>query len=96
MMAYDLFLYKVINDLTALLSASNCFFYPVDGQWSLWSKYTSCTLTCGKGYRQRTRVCAAPRPKYGGKDCIGNSTDIQECYGHYPCPGRVSYLYITN
>ncbi|KAF6035139.1 hypothetical protein EB796_006562 [Bugula neritina] len=59
---------------------------PIHGQWSLWSRFTSCSGSCGKGSRQRFRACVAPKPLHGGRDCVGNSIDNQVCYSHSPCP----------
>ena len=60
----------------------------VDGAWSLWSRYSKCSGTCGQGTRTRTRKCVAPRPKFGGRDCTGIAEDVEQCYHHYPCPGK--------
>ncbi|XP_041349175.1 hemicentin-1-like [Gigantopelta aegis] len=65
---------------------------PVDGQWSEfgeWSPYTECSVSCGGGAqsRTRTRTCSAPKPQYGGADCVGEAIegDEREC-NTQPCP----------
>ena len=42
----------------------------VDGNWSLWSSWTECSITCGLGATaSRERACTDPLPKFGGKSC---------------------------
>ncbi|XP_075999771.1 A disintegrin and metalloproteinase with thrombospondin motifs 14 [Genypterus blacodes] len=50
-----------------------------DGSWSSWSKYSSCSRTCGGGIRSRSRQCNNPSPAYGGRDCPGSTFDYQMC-----------------
>ncbi|ELU09349.1 hypothetical protein CAPTEDRAFT_49367, partial [Capitella teleta] len=52
---------------------------PVDGQWSVWTSYGSCSVTCGTGYRARTRACNSPPPQYNGKQCQGRSVETLVC-----------------
>ncbi|XP_062505321.1 A disintegrin and metalloproteinase with thrombospondin motifs adt-1-like isoform X3 [Corticium candelabrum] len=58
---------------------------PVNGEWSYWSNWTSCTVSCGGGLRNRTRVCNNPVPAYGGRDCSGYSWQNETC-SERPCP----------
>uniref|UniRef100_A0A8C5PCV9 Uncharacterized protein n=1 Tax=Leptobrachium leishanense TaxID=445787 RepID=A0A8C5PCV9_9ANUR len=60
---------------------------PVDGRWSLWSSWTSCSLSCGGGIRQRTRECSNPAPLYGGHACDGNALESEVCNSDL-CPGK--------
>ncbi|XP_076099012.1 SCO-spondin-like isoform X4 [Mytilus galloprovincialis] len=63
---------------------NNC---PVDGQWSDWMQWSSCTVSCGGGgFQQRKRECNNPAAQYGGKDCNGNNAEVQDC-GDFGCPG---------
>ncbi|XP_029703461.1 A disintegrin and metalloproteinase with thrombospondin motifs 14 isoform X2 [Takifugu rubripes] len=50
-----------------------------DGSWGSWSKFGSCSRTCGGGIRSRSRQCNNPPPAYGGRDCPGSSFDYQMC-----------------
>ncbi|KAF3704326.1 A disintegrin and metalloproteinase with thrombospondin motifs 14 [Channa argus] len=50
-----------------------------DGSWSSWSKFGSCSRTCGGGVRSRNRQCNNPPPAYGGRDCPGSAFDYQMC-----------------
>ena len=48
---------------------------PVDGAWSQWSRWSSCSVTCGKGTMQRTQSCNNPAPQYGGQQCPGSEEE---------------------
>ncbi|XP_069547973.1 A disintegrin and metalloproteinase with thrombospondin motifs 14 isoform X2 [Brachyistius frenatus] len=50
-----------------------------DGSWGSWSKFGSCSRTCGGGVRSRSRQCNNPPPAYGGRDCPGSVFDYQMC-----------------
>ena len=53
---------------------------PVNGHWSLWSAWSTCSVTCGKALRQRTRSCDNPPPSNGGLTCMGKSLEHLGCY----------------
>ncbi|XP_032638613.1 A disintegrin and metalloproteinase with thrombospondin motifs 14 [Chelonoidis abingdonii] len=76
--------------------------YSQDGSWSSWSKFGSCSRTCGGGVRSRSRNCNNPPPAYGGRHCPGAIYEYQvcnteECRGPYEdfraqqCSKRNSY-----
>ncbi|ETE67026.1 A disintegrin and metalloproteinase with thrombospondin motifs 14, partial [Ophiophagus hannah] len=76
--------------------------YSQDGGWSSWSKFGSCSRTCGGGVRSRSRNCNRPPPAYGGRQCPGAMYEYQvcnaeECQGPYEdfraqqCSKRNSY-----
>ncbi|XP_060739607.1 A disintegrin and metalloproteinase with thrombospondin motifs 3 [Tachysurus vachellii] len=50
-----------------------------DGAWGLWTKYGSCSRSCGTGVRFRTRQCNNPAPSNGGQDCPGVNYEFQLC-----------------
>ncbi|XP_029187797.2 A disintegrin and metalloproteinase with thrombospondin motifs adt-1-like isoform X2 [Acropora millepora] len=64
---------------------------PVNGKWSEWGPFTSCTVLCGGGTRSRSRTCTNPPAAFGGKECVGNSQDVQSC-NEFPCqiPGGLT------
>uniref|UniRef100_A0A7M5X434 Metalloendopeptidase n=1 Tax=Clytia hemisphaerica TaxID=252671 RepID=A0A7M5X434_9CNID len=51
----------------------------VDGVWSRWSAFTSCSGKCGWGIQQRTRKCDNPPPRGKGRKCFGNSMERKLC-----------------
>lgn len=64
----------------------------VNGGYSEWSGYTSCSQTCGGGMSTRTRSCTNPIPQYGGTDCskLGPALQTAVCNQH-PCPVNGKY-----
>ena len=62
-------------------------FYLVDGNLTMWSEWTECSVSCGEGNTTRTRKCTPA--KYNGTDC-SNATlvEVKPCNGsHGHCPG---------
>ncbi|KAJ7986246.1 hypothetical protein DPEC_G00337960 [Dallia pectoralis] len=51
----------------------------VDGNWSSWVSWGTCSVSCGGGTRQRTRLCTSPAPQHGGRQCEGNHMHIDYC-----------------
>ena len=52
----------------------------MDGNWGVWSNWSICTETCGRGVKYRTRLCDNPVPQNGGAMCISNATAMD--FGH--------------
>ncbi|KFV64727.1 A disintegrin and metalloproteinase with thrombospondin motifs 3, partial [Dryobates pubescens] len=50
-----------------------------DGNWGAWTKFGSCSRSCGTGVRFRTRQCNNPMPINGGEDCAGVNFEFQLC-----------------
>ena len=59
----------------------------IDGEWGLWSPFAPCTVTCGGGEHARIRLCSDPEPQFGGENCEGDDTEVEEC-GEEPCDGK--------
>ena len=57
--------------------------HKVDGQWGLWTSWSTCNSTCGGGSQTRKRLCNNPPPD-GGIDCIGDAKETQSC-NQYGC-----------
>ncbi|XP_053376702.1 SCO-spondin-like [Mercenaria mercenaria] len=51
----------------------------VDGNWSPWSSWSHCDVTCGNGTEARVRSCTNPRPANGGYNCLGNNKITKLC-----------------
>ena len=60
---------------------SNVYFIYVlvDGDWTLWGTWGSCSVSCGGGYQSRNRTCTNPEPQYGGANCTGHSVEDLAC-----------------
>ncbi|XP_023562555.1 A disintegrin and metalloproteinase with thrombospondin motifs 3 isoform X2 [Octodon degus] len=78
-----------------------------DGNWGSWTKFGSCSRTCGTGVRFRTRQCNNPTPINGGQDCPGVNFEYQlcnmeECQKHFEdfraqqCQQRNSHFEFQN
>ena len=63
-------------------------FFLVHGNYSSWSEFSSCSVTCGGGTQTRTRKCNSPAPDYGGRNCsiLGPSSETVECNAERKCP----------
>lgn len=61
----------------------------VDGEYSDWSFWGPCNVTCSKGTMARNRTCTGPL--YGGFDCQGAGVEYQECNTD-PCPGEFPFI----
>ncbi|KAL4217009.1 hypothetical protein ACF0H5_023465 [Mactra antiquata] len=53
---------------------------PVDGDWTSWTKWSDCSVTCGVGLQKRLRNCSDPFPDGEGLFCLGDSVDVNICY----------------
>ncbi|KAH3893366.1 hypothetical protein DPMN_017513 [Dreissena polymorpha] len=51
----------------------------VNGLWSLWYPWASCSVTCGVGDHYRLRTCTHPRPQHGGSYCEGEAEEREAC-----------------
>ena len=60
----------------------------VNGSWSEWTSWTTCSTTCGLGNATRARWCVSPAPAYGGVNCVGTGIEIKQCTDAF-CPGKI-------
>ncbi|XP_035668228.1 A disintegrin and metalloproteinase with thrombospondin motifs adt-1-like isoform X1 [Branchiostoma floridae] len=58
----------------------------VDGGWSDWGPWSTCSVTCGVGEQTRDRTCTNPAPANGGADCDGLTQETQACNTGVLCP----------
>ena len=54
---------------------------PLNGSWGRWGPWSACSVTCGKGYQTRSRMCNDPPPQFGGDICEGMLVEVQKCEG---------------
>ncbi|XP_071168590.1 uncharacterized protein [Mytilus edulis] len=52
---------------------------PIDGDWTNWSSWATCTVSCGGGSKGRSRTCTDPTPAHGGSDCSGDGSETETC-----------------
>ncbi|XP_058959559.2 uncharacterized protein [Pocillopora verrucosa] len=72
----------------------------IDGDWSRWSRWRSCSHKCGGGHSIRTRSCDSPSPKYGGAQCQGSYYEsklckTQRCPEFPSWPADFKFLFIS-
>ena len=74
------------------------FYLCTDGQYSDWSEWTSCSVTCGpNGQQQRKRNCTSPSLSHEGATCNGHSTESQSCSAKRPCAqGKITSFITTS
>nr|CAD7441765.1 unnamed protein product [Timema bartmani] len=66
------------NMETTSCNAHRC---PVDGNWSPWGDWSTCSVSCGPGYRRRYRTCTNPEPQFRGAPCDGENLQVEKCSG---------------
>lgn len=69
----------------------------MDGQFGDWSSWSSCPQheTSGDSCLCRLRACDSPKPKLGGKQCIGPTVQVSNCTRTvFHCASRSMVLFI--
>ncbi|CAH3040441.1 unnamed protein product, partial [Porites evermanni] len=69
---------KTKRNILLTFKPLNCILL-VNGGWSEWGSWTSCSHTCGGGSQTRMRTCTNPPPSGGGADCQGGNSQSQSC-----------------
>jgi hypothetical protein len=72
----------------------------IDGGWTEWGTWSSCSLTCGGGVRSQSRTCTNPRPSVSGSNCDGKDMKVTPCNtgscGMYATFIITSYVYVRS
>ncbi|KAK3105957.1 hypothetical protein FSP39_009544 [Pinctada imbricata] len=59
----------------------DCNTHTCKGEWGCWSEYSACTVTCGTGYKTRTRRCDVPGYTESLIElCVGLKEETSLCY----------------
>ena len=57
----------------------------MNGEWSTWLTWVSCSLSCGGGSQTRERTCTDPPSSNGGANCQGLEEETRYC-NEEACP----------
>ncbi|KAJ8311590.1 hypothetical protein KUTeg_010945 [Tegillarca granosa] len=71
--------------IDGLQKLQHLYYSLVNGNWTLWSAWSTCSSTCNGGMQSRTRSCSDPSPQCGGLQCDGPTTEQQPCNIHVSC-----------
>ncbi|XP_014668536.1 PREDICTED: semaphorin-5A-like [Priapulus caudatus] len=61
------------------LMQRQCNMHSCQGEWSCWSPWSECSVTCSTGTRRRTRECRTSGSQERTTACIGKSRDEEIC-----------------
>ena len=67
--------------------------FTVNGNYTQWTDWSTCSHSCGPGFMLRSRTCTNPSPSNGGLDCtrLGRPVQSTQCY-LVDCPGIATQL----
>ena len=80
--------YKLLPPIRNILGESKpiTLLQTLDGSWSEWSPWSSCSKSClsksdglTPGTKERSRKCDSPKPQNNGRECLGEATDSSTC-----------------
>ena len=57
----------------------------INGGWSSWTSWNTCSKSCGSGKQHRVRQCDNPKPSRNGRTCQGKALDERLC-NEQKCP----------
>lgn len=58
----------------------------VDGYWLSWLDWSTCSVSCAEGSRNRSRTCI--EPLHGGLECIEDAAESESC-NEVECPSKL-------
>lgn len=65
------------------------FVFSVHGGWTSWTTQGRCNAPrCETGTAIRSRSCTNPRPRNGGRPCVGRSYSREGCVNDENCPSK--------
>ena len=85
-MYLNLCIWNNVFDSSMWLYLTVMFMTIVNGGWTSWEGWTSCSVSCGSGQRRRFRSCSDPSPANGGNTCGRVNAQYQSC-NQQRCPG---------
>ncbi|WAR07511.1 HMCN1-like protein [Mya arenaria] len=74
------------GDLSSFDACSIQKICPINGIFSNWSTWTTCSVSCGNGTRVRERLCDNPQPQHNGSTCTGDYKESEDCFTGILCP----------
>jgi len=62
-----------------------------NGEWSAWSEWGGCSVSCGSGQRTQIRRCDNPPTDGAGKPCPGDRANVEAC-NTQQCPRMSTWI----
>uniref|UniRef100_A0A3B4TCW3 SCO-spondin n=1 Tax=Seriola dumerili TaxID=41447 RepID=A0A3B4TCW3_SERDU len=76
--------YLIVLHFISSFPAHTHTIFVVDGQWSQWTPWGQCSVSCGAGLQSRYRFCSSPHRSGSGLPCLGPHREDQVCIST-PC-----------